>query len=234
MFRSSSTDAPRDPRLKQFLEAISRDVFGPDEDLNNLDFAIIAQRAHEVGRRVARQLTEEAAKVLILNADLTIAPRHLQTLCREVGDELVHEQRARTKACRERPLNTPAKRASPPVALAVVMVDGGRIQTRKSGHGPGVHQAAWRASKTGLLLRMTHEPSAIDPQADLPLCFAHPLATVGETPRDPAPVKKPTKGGERLFRSGLATLKTSDDVAWQTAAAAENRGGFSARARAFV
>ena len=57
MFRSSSTDAPLDPRLKQILEAISRDVFGPDEDLNNLDFATIEQRAHEVGRRVARQLT---------------------------------------------------------------------------------------------------------------------------------------------------------------------------------
>jgi hypothetical protein len=205
----------------------------PKQRLNHRRYspAVLAQA---VCTATATRSFEEAAKVLILNADLTISPRHLQTLCREVGDELVHEQRARTKAFRERPLNTPAKRASPPVALAVVMVDGGRIQTRKPGHGPGVHQAAWRESKTALLLRMTHEPSAIDPQPDLPLCFAHPLATVGETPRDPAPVKKQTKGGERLFRSGLATLKNSDDFAWQTAAAAENRGFFSARARAFV
>ena len=61
MFRSLSTDDPLDPRLKQLLDEISQDVFGSDEEVDNLDFATIEQRAHEVGRRVARQLAEKAA-----------------------------------------------------------------------------------------------------------------------------------------------------------------------------
>jgi hypothetical protein len=81
MFRSSSTDAPLDPRLKQILEAISRDVFGPDEDVNNLDFATIEQRAHEVGRRVARQLTEEAAAKQAQTCDKPQACPDCQRAC---------------------------------------------------------------------------------------------------------------------------------------------------------
>ena len=183
---------------------------------------------------------EDATKVLLINTCLKISPRHLQNLSQEVGDELVDEQRARTKAFRERPLNTPATPASPPIPLAVVMVDGGRMQMRKPGYGPGVHAAAWRESKTAIFLRMTHEPSVTDPHPDLPTCFAHPLKTAAETPPDPNsaadsdPIATPIKKRQVLFRTGLATLENSDDFAWQTAAAAENRGFFSAKAKAFV
>src|SRR6202046_4862684 len=61
MFRSASADAPIDPRLKQILETISQDVFGADEALEELDFDSIEQRAHEIGRKVARQLCQDAA-----------------------------------------------------------------------------------------------------------------------------------------------------------------------------
>lgn len=176
----------------------------------------------------------------MINTCLKISPRHLQTLCREVGEELVNEQRLRAEAFRKRPLNTPPASANPPIPLAVVMVDGGRMQTRKPGRGPGVHEAAWRESKTALFLRMTHNPSATDPQPDLPVCFAHTLGTAAETPPDPNPaapsdpVATPIEKRKTLFRTGLATLENSDDFAWQTAAAAENRGFFSAKAKAFV
>src|SRR5664279_6317296 len=73
---------------------------------------------------------DEAAKVLRINTCLKISPRHLQTLCQEVGNELVDEQQSRTDAFRKRPLNTSPNPASPPIPLAVVMVDGGRMQTR--------------------------------------------------------------------------------------------------------
>jgi len=182
---------------------------------------------------VAARSFEEAAKVLTITTALTISPRHLQTLCHEVGGELVDEQRARTEAFRERPLNTPATPASPPIPLAVVMVDGGRMQTREPGRGPGVHEPAWRESKTAILLRMTHTPSVADPQPDLPPCFAHPLGMARETPpteRAANPANKP----EILFRTGLATLENSNRFAWMTAAAASGRGLFSATAQAFV
>jgi hypothetical protein len=179
---------------------------------------------------------EEATKVLRINTMLRISPRHLQTLCHEVGGELVEEQRTRTDAFRKRPLNTPPKTASPPIPLAVVMVDGGRVQTRKPGHGPGVHDSSWRETKTALLLRTTSEPSAVDPQPELPTCFAHPLGVVAEasSPADAKPVADPRKKRETLFRTGVATLGNSDEFAWQAAAAAEDRGFFSARAKAFV
>lgn len=61
MFRASSTDESLDPRLERILKDLSPDIFGPDEDLLELDFATVEQRAHEVGRRVARQLAEDAA-----------------------------------------------------------------------------------------------------------------------------------------------------------------------------
>jgi hypothetical protein len=179
---------------------------------------------------------DEAAKILSINTCLKISPRHMQTLCQEVGNELVDEQTTRTETFRKCPLNTSPKPASPPIPLAVVMVDGGRMQTRKPGHGPGVHEPAWRESKTAIFLRMTHQSFAVDPQPDLPICFAHPLKMAaepsideGSQPGKTTPVKR-----EILFRTGLATLKNSDDFAWQTAAAAEARGFFSAGAKAFV
>ncbi len=61
MFRTASTDAFGDTRLERLFQEVSREVFGPDEELKDLDFATIEQRAHEVGQRVARRLSEEAA-----------------------------------------------------------------------------------------------------------------------------------------------------------------------------
>lgn len=179
---------------------------------------------------------EEAAKILTITTDLVISSRHIQTLSAEVGEELEEQRTTRTREYRDRPLNTPPNDASPPIPLAAMMIDGGRMQTRKPGHGPGVHEPAWRENKTAILLRMTHAPSATDPHPDLPICFAHPLGTVPE-PRlvadsatDESPVLKP----QILFRTGLATLGNSEEFGWMAAAAAEERGFFSAAARAFA
>lgn len=179
---------------------------------------------------------EEAAKLLTITAGLKASPRHLQTLCQEVGGELVAEQRATTAAYRERPLMTPPKAASPPVPLAVVMIDGGRIQTRQPENGPGVHQPAWKEDKTAILLRMSRTPSTADPRPQLPACFAQPLGTprpAGPPPGPPAEVRATGKP-ESLVRTGLATLNDSEAFGWMTAAAAEDRGFFTAAAGAFV
>lgn len=186
-----------------------------------------------ISTAVATRSFEEAAKLLTITAELKISPRHLQTLCHEVAGELVDERRARTGAFRDRPLNAAATAASPPIPLAVVMVDGGRIQTRQPGHGPGVHEPAWRESKTAILLRMTRTSHATDPQPGLPRCFAHPPGTAPEIP-PPAPDTGPITKPEVLFRTGLATLENSEMFAWMTTAAAEDRGFFSAAAKAFV
>lgn len=68
MSRPSSEASVSDLRLEQILREVSLEVFGPDEQINDLDFATIEQRSHEVGRRVARRLTEEAAAKQAENA----------------------------------------------------------------------------------------------------------------------------------------------------------------------
>ena len=54
-------DSVSDARLDEILREVSREVFGSDDEVKNLDFATIERRSHEVGRRVARRLLEEAA-----------------------------------------------------------------------------------------------------------------------------------------------------------------------------
>ena len=61
MKRHAPKEPDPDPRLLKVLRDISQDVFGPDEDIKNLDFATIEKRSREVAQRVARHLAEEAA-----------------------------------------------------------------------------------------------------------------------------------------------------------------------------
>jgi hypothetical protein len=56
-------------------------------------------------------------------------------------------------------------------ALAVVQVDGGRLQVRGAGDGPGAHEGAWREDKFALLATAAITASPSDPEPDLPNCF---------------------------------------------------------------
>ena len=56
-------------------------------------------------------------------------------------------------------------------ALAVVEVDGGRLQIRGEGQGPGAHQAAWHEDKIAILATMAPVISECDPEPELPACF---------------------------------------------------------------
>ena len=190
-----------------------------------------------IATAIAARSFAEAAKLVGITTGLKVSPRHLQTLCQEQGSIGIDEQTARTTAYKERPVMTPPKAANPPIELAAVMIDGGRIQVRQPDQGPGVHEPAWRETKTAILLRMKRHVSDIDPQPELPLCFAQPLGSTIETATaaesatsDEGPDWKPVP----LVRSGLATLSNSDAFGWTTAAAAEERSFFSATARAFV
>jgi hypothetical protein len=195
-----------------------------------------AVRAIAVATAVAARSFAEAAKLLSIIIALKISPRHLQTLCQEQGSIGVDEQTARTTAYKERPLMTPSAAANPPIQLAAVMIDGGRVQVRQPEQGPGVHEPAWRETKTAILLRMKRQVSGIDPQPELPRCFAQPLGS----PAEPATIESATPAEARdwkpvpLVRSGLATLSDSETFGWMAAAAAEERGFFSATAQAFV
>lgn len=221
---------------------IARNVggsFSPNRPLQGLNHRCYspAVLTIAVATAIAARSFEESAKLLGITAELKISPRHLQTLCQEVGGVGVDEQMQKTRAYKERPLMSALKVASPPVPLAAVMIDGGRIQTREPEQGPGVHEPAWRETKTAVLLRMQHQTSPVDPQPELPACFAHPLGTTNEPPQPPESETAAEKSDWRpvpLVRSGLATLNNSDTFGWMAAAAAEDRGFFTASAKAFV
>ena len=87
-------------------------------------------RAILVAMAIAARSFAEAAKLAGIAAELKISPRHLQTLCQEQGGIGVDEQTERTTAYKDRPLMTPTTAANPPIELAAVMIDGGRIQVR--------------------------------------------------------------------------------------------------------
>jgi hypothetical protein len=190
-----------------------------------------------VATAIAARSFDEAAKLLAIAAELTISPRHLQSLGQEVGGDWADRRRQETAAYRARPAMAAPAAAQPPIALAAVMIDGGRLQTRQPDSGPGVHEPAWRETKTAVLLRMKPHPSATDPHPDLPACFAVPPGGADEPPRPAAPAgeaEAPAWKPTPLVRSGLATLQDSEAFGWTAAAAAEGRGFFTAAAKAFV
>lgn len=164
--------------------------------------------------------------------ELPISPRHLQDLTHEIGLELVATRDQRTEAFRDQPLCTPPRPAEPPIALAVVMPDGGRMQTREPDSKSGVHQPRWRETKTAVLVRMTDAAGADDPHPELPRCFAAP---VDEGTAEPGPPTKERPWGPRgLVRTGLATLGDSEEFGWMLAAEADRRGFHDAAKGAFV
>lgn len=63
-------DTTLDPKLELLYAEVSREVFGPPQDIHQLDFATIEQRAHEVGRKVAQRLAREAAAQQAQTADI--------------------------------------------------------------------------------------------------------------------------------------------------------------------
>lgn len=61
----------------------------------------------------------------------------------------------------------------PVPSLAIVEFDGGRIRTRKTGCGPGVHleNKGWNESKNAIFVSATSETSSTDPQPEPAPCF---------------------------------------------------------------
>jgi hypothetical protein len=134
--------------------------------------------------------------------------------------------------------------------LVVVFVDGGRVQTREEGAGPGVHGARWQEDKVARLQTMATTGYSSDPCPEPPACFRRPILHAvgkpdveipcvsrdleafldGTPPAAPLPKWQPTP----LVRTCVATMKPLDDFRWMVQAEAKRRHFFTARKRAFV
>jgi hypothetical protein len=101
---------------------------------------------------------------------LPMSTQHVRTLTQQVGTELV-QQRDR-HAARGRSKTTVQVAHTP--AVVTVEVDGGRLRTRASDAGPGVHQAQNKEDKIACLVTLHSEVSAQDPQPEPPPSFLLP------------------------------------------------------------
>jgi hypothetical protein len=201
---------------------------------------------------------DDAEQSLVDQAEIKISDRQLGRIAHEVGEQLQNDRDRRVAAFQ-------TKQATPeaPVVprLAVVTVDGGRLNTRSEepGRGPGVHDPAWREDKIANLLTMSTKDHDGDPHPELPRCFTQrqpvvelvqgitgqaALADVVETGGVESPaltVFEPIEGDpgprwppEPLVRTCEATLGSSDEFGPMVAAEAQRRNFFAAQARVLL
>jgi hypothetical protein len=144
----------------------------------------------------------EASESLLDGPELSIKPKQVERLIHQIGQERVDERTTLVKRFEQLPLvekfAVPQGVAAPD--LAVVMVDGGRVQIRSDSEQPATQASAgateaiqtpgaeqgdaeadedapekkkghWREDKVGLLMSMHSEPSDSDPCPEIPPGF---------------------------------------------------------------
>lgn len=109
-----------------------------------------------------------AAKVLGVVGEIAISGRHVNRLTEEVGAELAAKRDRQTEDHVHHRRTEPSVAAPQRVAIAL---DGGRLMTRASGQGPGVHGEQWKEDKVACLLTLEGQAAAEDPHPEPPRCF---------------------------------------------------------------
>jgi hypothetical protein len=143
-----------------------------------------------------------------------------------------------------------AYRARPPAAA--VMVDGGRLQTRAAGAGPGITDPQWRESKVACLESLRSEVHTEDPQPEPPKRFldrpqvarlaaelkAGRAGGAGDRQRGRPPRRRRRRAAagrpRKVVRTVLASLADSEAFGWQVAAEVHRRGLHTAARKAYV
>ncbi len=207
------------------------------------------------GRQPSFALAAEMLKEL---AEIRISGPHVRHLTEQVGGELLEDREARAQGCAARTLEP---RVATIPAVAVVAVDGGRLQVRASDGGRGVHDPAWTEDKIACLVTMPSTVQETDPHPDWPACCTDPprvaawvrgvrsqgavsdLDGVTATAATPEPTPEgdadataapPNWQPEPLVRTCVATTRTSDDFGPLVAAEAQARHFGAAPRQAFV
>jgi hypothetical protein len=110
----------------------------------------------------------KAAKLLDVLDNLSISGRHVNRLAEEIGLEMA-AQRDREVEDFVHHRRQPPTAAAPEVA--VIGLDGGRVLTRESGQGTGVHGQGWKEDKVACLQTMQGATFSADPHPEPPKCF---------------------------------------------------------------
>jgi hypothetical protein len=202
----------------------------------------------------------KAAKSLLKLAGLRMSALTVLRITEQIGTELLQECEHQAALHQRREL--PATNEKP-VEIACVEVDGGRIRTRASGRGGGVHDHAWKETKVAALWRMEGPTFAQDPHPEPPACFLddqHVPKMVREIKRQRSEqhlrtaensektAAKPAVAEEtlpkrsvkrqwppqRVFRTCVSTLKDVYGFGPLVAAEAQRRGFYDAARQVFL
>lgn len=230
-------------------------IFSPQRTPLRLTNHAYSPAAWRLLARAAGRLDSFADAAFALSlAGLTICPQHVRTLAQEVGVDLTRQRDAKAARGRRR---LPARVAQTPTRVAVE-VDGGRLRTRASGTGPGVHQPENKEDKVACLVTLQGEEYAQDPQPEPPPAFLQPrrverlvrqmAGQAGEalpqtedaetTPAaaaaEPADPRAEPWAPKKQVRTCLASMADSRAFGRMVAAEAQERDFYRAGRRAFV
>jgi hypothetical protein len=174
----------------------------------------------------------ERAEVLTHRAlGHALSAKTIERLVHQVGVELSEWQQ---REANEKEVLVPE--------VAVVSCDGGRLQTRETGHGPGVHGPKWRESKNASFERMTSaEAGGADPCPTLPDTFrevAHVAQIAEKAPFscDASAAQESSQyvGPERVLRTCISSLVNSQEFGVQMEREARRRRFDEAPRRVFI
>jgi hypothetical protein len=204
---------------------------------------------------------QQASRDLAALSDLKIGPKPVERLVHKIGQERIDQRDKAVAAHGRLPLMDKDKVADPSrpsPSVAMVSMDGGRIQIRPEPSRPK-QDTHWRESKVGVLETYQSTVQEVDPDPDVPRCFLD-LKRTKETVRglghavpvglefaaekhaekpNAAPAqatsRKPRPGRpERLVRTVLASRKCSDEFGPMVHQAAWERNFFGAARKAFL
>lgn len=202
---------------------------------------------------------QQASRDLRELSELSVGPKQVERLTRRIGQERVEQRDAAVAALQARPLmerDTVADPQRPCPAVAMVSVDGGRLQVRRpAGSSSAERSSHWRESKVAVLESYHSQVSATDPDPDVPRCFqdiAHVAGLVrglghalpggleslaekadGKPPGAASRARRPGRP-TRLVRSVLASRACAEDFGPMVHQAAWQRNFFGAARRAFL
>jgi hypothetical protein len=187
-------------------------------------------------------------------AGVEISSRHVQRIAAELGAEMAKQRD--DKAVQHRRRELPVRVAATPDVVAVE-VDGGRLRTRETGCGPGVHAQQNKEDKVACLVTLKSEVHETDPQPEPPESFLEPRRVQrlvqqmqgltadspqeeseqedASTPEQPESesVKRPATP-RKLVRTCVASMANCGKFAPMVAAEAQERGFYQAKHRAFL
>lgn len=200
-------------------------------------------------RQAAKTSFADASGDLQELADIAISPTHVRRLAERVGREWANARDAEVQAFRSRsPVPNPkaggpsAPRTGAPVG--VVMLDGGRVQTRAAGAQRGAHDPQWKETKVACCLTLSSKEKALDPQPDPPSKLLRPVEvarlaaemkargrpnrnrTDRRAPEVPQkrPRRRPRNRPQKLVRTVVASMADSDTFGYHVAAEVDRRG----------